>query len=211
MSGDRKKFKAARHEWERLYEEQKFSAPSSVGLMAIMFSHYSPLNDEAERAREIGAFADEAEHFKRLANVLGKKATVTSGITLETLQESVLQRRDVSDVMLIGNGSFSHIWGDNGVAIDWNDLAVSTNHLKQGEFIQRFCGIFNRSLNTPFSTFAVTDPRKIYAPVGKLFAPEINEDDESCMMSITDRPVLSLDYIKTTYRRPVRPGERILL
>ena len=66
--------------------------------------------------------------------------------------------------------------------LDWRDVSSMADHLKQGVFVQRHRGNFARQLSVPLGTFAVTNHRNIWAPVGSYFAPESLEDSENNRM-----------------------------
>ena len=199
MPSDAIQFRGAMEKWERMRESSRLSVPRDIGKTAIIFSRFSLFTDSDANRREVAAFANEAERFQHNLSTLGRQTKVIEGITYDSLTEEVLTDKSVSDTIVIANGSLSYVYGDDAKTIDWQTVAVQSDHLKQGYFVQRFCGHYIRRLSVPFGTFAVTDHRNVYAPLGKYFAPEINPRDEDLLEPVTDRAQLSIQHIKNSF------------
>lgn len=124
-------------------------------------------------------YESEAYRLSRLYRIQGKKTLCLAGITMENM-ERVLTDERISDVYIIGDGSFSYVFSDEDegnktddeYAIDWQDVSTMASHLKSGVFVQRTCGKFDYHLGVPFGTFAMRDHSQIFAPLNEYFSPE---------------------------------------
>lgn len=74
-----------------------------------------------------------------------------------------------------------------------------SDHLKQGYFVQRMCGNYNRDLSVPLGAFAVTSMSNIIAAPGVAFCPEIDPNDEHKLRNITHKPFLGYREIKELF------------
>lgn len=103
-------------------------------------------------------------------------------------------RRAITDLVFVGHGQFSHIELDDE-NLSWWHLARHLDHIKQGNVIQRHCGLRWSAMNIALGTFAVTDMRNVISPVGREFVPQYPNDNEanSLLVSAYDKPNLSYE------------------
>lgn len=173
----------ALEKWDNLHEAEQYSVNASEGTTAIVYA--DRIGDPSSMDTDINQYilerlAQEAERIKRRTNDMGAKALLLNGITTDSFAR-VLDDEQISDVVVIGNGSFSAVYDDDTPQdaerydmIDWRDVADMTIHLKTGTFTQRTCARFknNASVSPPFSTFLMADHRNIMSPVNELFCPD---------------------------------------
>jgi hypothetical protein len=103
--------------------------------------------------------------------------------------------REVTDIILIGHGSISAMWADNGKHFDWQTAARAASYLKQGKLEQRMCGNLPykkaesdipgaghieelpHKYSVPLGTFAVSELANLTAATG-MSIPNVNPADE---------------------------------
>lgn len=197
MAGNRKLYRRATAKWEQLHRQENYSAPTGIGLTAVMVSLYS-IEDKEHVQKEIDYFKEEAMEISLALHSQDQASRRFHGVNPDTL-ENVFQDPRYSDVVLIGHGDFSGVYTDDGRKFDWYALSLITNHLKRGRITQRFCGNTIRSTSVPFGAFAITDHRNIFAPAGKSFYPEYYPKDEELITSICDKPQLTYDDVKQMF------------
>lgn len=179
---DETEFKAAQEKWLKLQRNDEFSYAPRYGKVAIL---HSTLGVSGRRSKELNAslveyFEREAEELRKGRELLGQRALVIAGVNSVTL-EQVLTNKEISDVIVIGNGTFSQVPDDKRQQhdwIDWDDVSRMANHLKRGRFIQRTCGNVPPGFPVPFPIFALSHHANAYSPVGDSFQPEDCKTEE---------------------------------
>ena len=183
--------------WSALHASNEYSLPSEEGVTAIVYAleGYDELDPDAT-CDQIRSFEEDA-YFQR-ANVcsLGRSAALYAGMT-RTNWAQILTDRDISDVIVIGNGTFSTVRCDDGEKLlSWRELSNATDHLKRGELTQRTCGVFRHNLNVPLGSMVVSNHRNLVSPFGDAFCPEIDQSDERLLRNVCTVWRLDYDYIK---------------
>ena len=184
-------------QWDALHLNNAYSEPSQLGTLAILHSTVGLITDkDPERNHQlVEYFADEAHQLATWNKAFGRRVLVIEGVNLETMTRA-LDDRLVSDITVIGNGTFESVFDDKNKKrrwIDWEDMAENTHHLKLGYFIQRTCGTFTESYRVPFSTFTMADHSNIFGVYNDAFAPEDYEieseklKEEAKIQQITDK------------------------
>lgn len=202
MASDRKQFARAMDRWEGLWEKRRFSVSPKIGTTAVFHSYWPIDSHTAASNKEREIFADEAMTIARLLELKGYDSEVIHGITAEGL-DNVLTDPIVSDVVLIGHGNLSNVFLDNGEKYDWRRVSQTADHLKMGDFVQRFCGNNMRMMSVPLGTFAVSKHFNVYAAVGTSFEPEKDMAHELRMRRVTDEGTLSYGAIKHAFPRQI--------
>jgi hypothetical protein len=163
---------------EKLLDEQKLSVESGSGLTAIFYSLAVQNVDDVTSSLKIKEqFRNEAYS---ISEAMGRDKTVVYKVSRFAIQNAITDI-EISDLILIGNGSLNDYWITNGKVstekYDWLKISRDSNHLKQGKFIQRTCGHLNRSQrNVPLGTFAVSELTNVVLPVGK-YLDNFNPDE----------------------------------
>lgn len=188
--------------WEALRESKRFSLAPDIGYTAVIYSHSAKIEMEDESGymeEEYPAFAAEARAIADQISAQNGKPFIIKGIDAVSFEEGVLSPRNVSNIVIIGHGTFSSVYCDDGNDITWGEVADMTTHLKTGYIEQRFCGGFRQSLSVPFGLFAVTAARNVFAAPGKYFAPEEQPEHESLMQRVTSGERLSYREIRERF------------
>ncbi len=184
---DQRQFETAINNWRELQDNGFYSVPRNVGTAAIMCSyadvHHSIIEIDGEQQKieksyishlkDIRVFRNEAFALAKSVENHGQSSEVILNANSADMKV-VLTDHKISDVVLIGHGALSHIFMDIPDTSDiyvWDDVARDADHLKQGYFIQRFCGLAGRRMSVPLGAFAVSDHRNVYAPINRYFAP----------------------------------------
>lgn len=202
MASDRQQFNRAFNKWQELHHSERYSASQSDGVIAVGYSRFSVQDLMSQQVREVAGFYDEATILCETAERKGRKARLYDGLTRASMA-NILLDEEVSDIVLIGHGSLSSIYLDNIEIYDWQDVSRQTTHLKQGVFIQRFCGNNLRSISIPLGTFSVSKHPHVIAPVDQSFDPNHEPGDEELLRPITDSSITSYDEAKRKF--PVNP------
>jgi hypothetical protein len=122
-------------------------------------------------------FMSEAEEIRENALASGYRAEILA-TTERDRALSFLSRVSMTDVVLIGHGQLGRLnLGESGLG--WWHVARSMDHLKQGYFIQRHCGVLWQAVNVAVGTFAMADMRNVIAPAGEPFTPQDLYDEEA--------------------------------
>lgn len=193
--------------WERLRDAELFSAAPELGMTAIIYSIYESVESDDEEQSfkliESREFADEAHAIADSVNAQNGDAFVIRGLSPESLEEGVIANRDVANVVIIGHGTFSSVFTDEGDSIEWSDVSRMATHLKTGYIEQRFCGKYRFKLSVPFGLFAAQSARNILAAKGKRFCPDTDPDHEDRIQQITtsDMPT----YLQIQQEFPYQP------
>ena len=198
MPSDRKQFRRAYEKRQRLLDEERFSAARHVGVLAVGFSLYSIGETSAERLNEFQVFSNEADLICRKATKQGRPIDLYRGLDRRVMNQ-IFTDPSISDIVLIGHGNLSKLYLDDGDEYDWRDAHRVSTHLKQGVFIQRFCGNTLRNLSVPLATFAMRDHRNIIAAPRQSFQPEIDPSDEALLRPVSDIETLQYDDIKRLF------------
>lgn len=201
--------------WDHHHAMNNFSVPQREGAKAILYSTnvgYVGDFESEENAQVLESFEREANEIAGMIRGLGGKALIYSTVTPETFSR-VLDDRQISDIVVIGNGGFSDIYSDESTYdlnsyITWVSVARFATHLKQGAFVQRTCGKFleENRLSPPFGTFAVSDHRHIFSPVNEYFNPDNSVDhtalqhEERKIRQVSSVGRISLAYANTHFR-----------
>lgn len=111
----------------------------------------------------------------------------------------ILSDQAVSDVVLIGHGSLSSVYLDDGKTYNWHDVALAATHLKKGVIIQRFCSNNLRKLSVPLGTFAASEHSNVIATVDRTFDPDHDASDEELLGPVTDSSLASYDEAKARF------------
>lgn len=120
-------------------------------------------------------FISEAEEIKESAIASGYRAEILATTERDSVL-SFISKVSMTDVVLIGHGQLGRLnIGDSGLG--WWHVARSMNHLKQGYFIQRHCGVLWQPINVAVGTFAMADMRNVIAPAGEVFTPQDLSDE----------------------------------
>lgn len=209
MASDRQQFAQAMEKWERLRHAGQFSRAPELGMTAVIYSIYESVesdeDDEEQSFKlvESAEFANEAREIADNINAQNGDAFVIRGLTPESLEEGVLANSDVASVVIIGHGTFSSVFTDQGDSIEWSDVSRMSTHLKRGYIEQRFCGKYRFRLSVPFGLFAARSARNILAAKGKRFCPETHPQHEARIMPITTRDMPTYQQIRDEF--PYQP------
>jgi hypothetical protein len=198
MAGEVYQFEKAIQKWDALQDRRQFSVESVDGYAAVIHSLHRHHKRHAKHKKEMEVFETEAIQIASGIAMMGGNALVLAGINHPNLY-ALLSDPECSDIILIGHGNFSDVTGDNGESFGWNYISGNADHLKRGSIVQRFCGHFNEDLSVPFGMFGVSDHRNVIAPVGRIFAPENNIDDESLLRPVSYKPRLSFEDVRLAF------------
>lgn len=207
--------------WDHHHAMNNFSLPQREGIKAIIYGTRLGSVDDPdtkENNRLLESFEQEAYEIADECRQLGGRALLYTGMSLGTFSD-VLEDRRVSDIVVIGNGSFSAIYSDSWTTeqpdyIEWTSVARRATHLKQGAFIQRTCGHFlsENRLSPPFGMFALSDHRNIFSPINEYFGPENTpnqaavEAEEQKIRQVSSVGRISLAYANTHFRQEHAPN-----
>lgn len=206
MASDRSQFREAMAKWEDLRERGLYSRAPELGLTAIIFSQHTPTLSEDETTTlytENTYFEREAYSIAESINAQNGDAFVIAGLDHESFEEGIMANRDVANIVVIGHGTFSSVFTDEGGSIDWLEVSSMATHLKRGYVEQRFCGKYRFRLSVPFGLFAIDSARNVLAAKGKRFSPETHLDHEERIAPITERARLS--YTQVSEMFPYQP------
>lgn len=128
-------------------------------------------------------FASEAEEILERARAIGMQAEILHAEVREDVL-SFIGEISMTDVLLIGHGQLGS-YRLSAHDLNWWHIARSRDHLKQGYFVQRHCGVLWQKLNVAVGTFSVSDMRHVIAPVGQYFVPTSLDDEANGLL----RPV----------------------
>jgi len=202
MASDRKEFNRALHRWDMLRSEHIYSEPEEYGLTAILYSGYSIATSPRGRREEVEAYEDEANTIYRTHTKRQIGAFILAQFTYDDLMDTV-RDTTVSSMVVIGNGSFQSLCMNDGVWINWQELAENATHLKTGTFTQRFCGhLATKALNVPFGTFAMKDHARVRAATGRMLPMVLKPEHEALIQPVHDKTRLDYDTVKALF-----PGE----
>lgn len=195
MASDRKQFKRARKKWLELYHDQNFSVPSEAGKMAVMCSYDVQILDEMGRETTKERINYRKEAFA-IADILHNEGRGVELVLNCQEQDfcAVLTDPDISDIVTIGHGCFSSFCIHSSTTLDWTFIAEEADHLKQGSFVQRQCGIFNYDTPVPFGMFSVANAANVFAATGEYFNPHGLRDPRTVpLRPVTDAQMLDYE------------------
>lgn len=176
MADSKARFESATRKWEQLCADDAYSRPPSEGVVAILASYYTDPGLEFEQ--EI--FRAEALALAGRFREVGRRAVVGLDVGFSDITR-VLQDPTISDVHLIGHGTLStfdvRVSGPAAPYYTWEHVSTDANHLKQGLFVQRMCGVIRCDFSPPLGLFAVSRHCQVYAAVGEHFEPESIDDE----------------------------------
>lgn len=178
---DSTRLRKAGRKWRHLKAHAEFSAPLEERLVGIIVA--IPDVDEFERSNDEQEFFSEAEELLERSRSEGFRAEVHIGETRDGVA-AFIGDRAITDLVFIGHGHLSRLRLGDDNNFNWFHLSRSLNHLKQGFVIQRFCGGAWDNVSIALGTFAVSDMRRIQAPVNQGFDP-VSLDDVAAQNSLT--------------------------
>lgn len=173
-----------------LLADSRLSLPEGLGYTAVICS------TESTEERDSPAAAEQISHFKNetaeIAWNLYTKGRTVEDIVTDSINDvrAVVGDEECTDIIVVGNGSYSTLWlSDNHLS--WWNLSQMSNHLKTGEFTQRTCGHIGRTdrLNISLGTFAMANLNKLVAPVGLAINDE--HPDESAFRKVYGSDMVS--------------------
>lgn len=207
MASDKQQFAQAMEKWERLRDDGKYSLAPELGMTAVIYSIYESVEvgdrEPSFKLVESAEFANEARMIADNINAQNGDAFIIRGLNKESLEEGVLANSDVANIVIIGHGTFSSVFTDEGDSIEWTDVSRMATHLKTGYIEQRFCGKYRFHLSVPFGLFAARSARNILAAKGKRFCPETHPQHEARIMPITTNTMPTYRQIREEF--PYQP------
>ena len=154
------------------------SSPISEGITAIICSladNYNLgseptiVNPEVQQRyqAEALAIADTLKAANEKARV-----EVALDAKFDDIKQAV-QDPKVSSMITIGHGVMTSLRLPEryNIFIDWDDVSFFSNHLKQGNLIQRHCGLLACRINVPLLAPVAADVKNVFAAVGREFDP----------------------------------------
>ncbi len=200
MADDKAQFGAATRRWEQLRTDESFSRPALEGTVAILASYYTDPGREFEREE----FRDEALALADRLRMIGRNVTVGLDARFNDINQ-VIRDPDISDVHLIGHGTLSSISVrptliSSNSYYTWFNASLDANHLKQGVFAQRMCGVIKRGFSPPLGLFVVRRHDQVLAAVGEQFSPKGIDDPVNDRL----RPLIlgrqmTYEYVKNSF------------
>jgi hypothetical protein len=171
--------RAAKERKCKLEDGGQLSLPSDKGKLVIAVSRVRSSHDLYDsKGKDPQYFRLEAERLEE------ERAGDHQEVVLRERASTAQMRRDfgdseVSDIILIGNGTINALSLDGGQYFDWRDAARSATTLKQGRVEQRMCGNFPSEIpyHVPLGTFAVSELTSVIAAAGEVI-PDHDPPDE---------------------------------
>lgn len=169
----------AAQERERKLEAGQLSLPSDKGKLVIAVSRVrSSHNLYGSNGKDPNYFRLEAERLK------AERSGDNQEVVLRERATPAQMRRDfgdpeVSDIILVGNGTINALPLDGGQYFDWWDAARAATTLKQGRIEQRMCGNFPSEIpyHVPLGTFVVSNLENVIAATGKIVPDRYPHDE----------------------------------
>ncbi len=161
---------------QQMLDKEQLSLESGLGKLVIVVSRQGNFASSVSRSEQINAFEEEAEMLRdsrqgHHQDIIVRHQSVVGDLVLD------LQDPEVTDLVLIGNGSIADFWAAGGKHFDWLTVAKKAKHLKQGKIEQRVCGHFPLKTSVPLGTFALRDQTQLIAPTGQLI-PDVHPAGE---------------------------------
>lgn len=175
----RKQTARAVQEHRRKLELGQVSLKSGDGKLVIAVSRARSSHDLYDsKGKDPQYFRLEAERLEE------ERAGDHQAVVVRERASTAQMREDfgdpeVSDIILVGNGTINALSLDDRRYFDWWDAARAATTLKQGKVEQRMCGNFPSEIkyHAPLGTFTVSDLRNVTAATGKLI-PDLDPSDE---------------------------------
>lgn len=202
MASDRQQFNTALRKWDGLRRDREYSDPPEYGKTAVLYSGESLYREPANQREEIEAYEAEAYRIDYELRKRRVAAFVIPRIELDDFYD-VLRDKTVSDIIMIGNGAIDAFMIKEGYWLSWQDVSAQSTHLKQGKFVQRFCGNLYDNLNVPFGTFAMHEHRNVQAAVGFSLPTHMTAANEALIKHVHDE--VQLNYHRTKELFPSQP------
>ncbi|HET6924756.1 MAG TPA: hypothetical protein VFH39_02935 [Candidatus Saccharimonadales bacterium] len=201
MASDVEKFGLASSKWERLMAEQQFSVPSASGRLAIVLAYDMARDDDPGILDPYPTFEKEARDLADRYSREGRKVELALQADRPAFR-AIMHDRTISDITVLGNGNLAAVHMPAPERpLDWFNLSKMTNHIKQGQIRQLFCGFTPRDLNVPFGLFAVAQPADVIAPVNHFLRPDHAQRDYRHLRPVSHADRLSYEDIKRSFPR----------
>lgn len=180
-----KLLKKAYDKYRRLFDEGRFSLSRPMGALAI---HVATATDRSKTPPELQKqyFREEGEKIKAYYDGLGRDdedSYAEVRLYLETdkwLLDHSLQDPDVASIITVGHGNIGNFHLPMSRNYDWSNVSRATNHLKQGEIVQRTCGHIRQGIKTvPWGVFALADQRNLRATIGQSIEEQLSPGTEA--------------------------------
>ncbi len=197
MAGDKQSFRRAMRKWEGLKASRALSVPVDAGKTAIIVTSGEGVNDadiEAEVAEKI--FVDEAERLAEAIRLQGGRPEILSSSYANLIR--TICNAEVASIYTIGHGTLSSIYTVDEIPFDWRIAAKVSDHLKQGVFVQRQCGVADRNLNVPLGLFVTNNFNNVYAAVGVRLPTQLEEQHEALFQPVPNSLYFENDNIQVT-------------
>lgn len=174
----RKELQKANDKHDSLLQAGKISVAPEFGKLAIVASQGTTCDSDFSQNRQVAIFSEEAETLKYGEIASGYSGAEVFHAATATDVKLVLLDSEIAGVILVGHGSISALRLKNDRHFDWHDASRTSNHLKQGHFVQRMCGSYALYNSAPLGTFIVTDQTNITAAIGEAI-DDVDPDEES--------------------------------
>lgn len=177
---------AARDHQAKL-ENGKLSLLSGAGILKIIVSRTPDHRRSSGNPRQQHrVFLEEAEMLKEERDSQHALVQIQRIAHVGDMQLD-FANPEISDIILIGHGSISALWGEARRNFDWRLAARAAKNLKQGKIEQRMCGDWPNkrpfdaespthdprdSYTVALGTFAVTNFTNVIAAAGKVIPDE---------------------------------------
>jgi hypothetical protein len=153
-----------------LLERDRLSLEPKLGTLAIHVSRATFNGGDLAPEEQIEAFEEEGELIRDTEKILGNyKSVELYPMTDKANLRASFRNPNIASIVVIGQGSLGAVRLPQGNGFTWWDVATaSKKHLKTGSITQRTCGhVLKNVLAVPFGTFAVSDQRNLFAPLGE--------------------------------------------
>lgn len=195
-------------------QTRQLSLPSDQGRLVIAVSRVRGSHDlYGSNGRDRHYFLLEAERLKEERASDHQEVVVRERATTAQMKAD-FGDPEVSDIILVGNGTINALALDGGQYFDWWAAAKATVSLKQGRVEQRMCGNFpsEKPYHVPLGTFAVSDLRHVTAATGRVI-PDLDPFDElfEPVFASPDDPLGQIQALNEQYagRPPVFIGGNV--
>lgn len=174
MASDAQQYNRAVEKWRVLEKDKFFSRPAAEGVVGILCSYW-PLNPDTYQAgkKEVKNKKILRKEALKIADITNERGNDTELVLNAHTSDffDLLKDPKISDLILVGNGNFSSFYLPDS-DISWADVGRESDHLKQGDFVQRHCGFFARNLSVPLGMFAVRNLSSVHAAAGYYIYPK---------------------------------------
>ncbi len=197
---DSERYEHALAKWDNLQEAGNFSVPKEIGTCAVLLA-YNYMRDTDPGVRDpFPLFVKDALWVCDRISQRGKNVELAIDASHEDFR-AVMQDEKISDVVVIGNGVLSRVFLPSPQKrVGWGHISRMTDHLKTGDFVQRFCGGTPDALNVPMGIMAVDNHANVHAPLWKYFTPKSHDSAHNQRIQpVTTMKRISLANIKDTF------------